>query len=340
MHIPDGFLDTKTIIATSLFSLVGIGRALKVLKTQMSPRKVPLMGLAAAFIFVAQMINFPVIAGTSGHLLGAVLVAVLLGPSEGILVMSVVLIVQCFLFADGGVLALGANIFNMGIIAPMAGYSLYRLVSGRIKADYGKYAAVAFAAWSSTVLASVCCVGELAWSGTARWSIGFPAVTGIHMLIGIGEALITTFVLASIYKARPDLRPFKDISGDKRETRPLTGVLIYGSLMLLGFVLFVLPFASRWPDGLEKVAATLGFDTKALARPMVPSPIPEYRVPGIGSLPLATALAGVIGAILVFVVSLVLAKILFRKSRDEPSRRKWTPGQSPEPRPPSKDHFS
>jgi len=104
MHIPDGFLDTKTIIATSVFSLVGIGRALRILKTQMSPRKVPFMGLAAAFIFVAQMINFPVVGGTSGLVLGAVLVSVLLGPSEGILVMSVVLIVQCFLFADGGVI--------------------------------------------------------------------------------------------------------------------------------------------------------------------------------------------------------------------------------------------
>ena len=99
MHIPDGFLDTKTIVAASVLSVAGLGRALWVLRTRMSSRKVPLMGLAAAFLFVAQMINFPVVGGTSGHLLGAVLVAVLLGPSEAILVMSVVLIAQAFLFA-------------------------------------------------------------------------------------------------------------------------------------------------------------------------------------------------------------------------------------------------
>ena len=315
MHIPDGFLDTKTIVATSALSLLGVGRALSVLKTRMSSRKVPLMGLAAAFIFVAQMINFPVVGGTSGHFLGAVLVAVLLGPSEGILVMSVVLIVQCFLFADGGVLALGANIFNMGILASLGGYYLYRLAAVLIRSERGKFVAVAFAAWLSTVLAAICCTGELAWSGTVAWSVGFPAMTGIHILIGIGEALITTLVLAAIYATRPDLVSIGTAPDAGGETRPLGGVLVYGSLIVIGLVLFVLPFASRWPDGLEKIASVFGFNSKVLPKPLVSSPLYDYRVPGVGSLSRATALAGIIGAILVFGISFVLAKIVISKPK-------------------------
>lgn len=319
MHIPDGFLDTKTIIATSALSLLGVGRALRVLKTQLSPRKVPLMGLAAAFIFVAQMVNFPVVGGTSGHLLGAVLVAVLLGPNEGVLVMSVVLIVQCFLFADGGVLALGANIFNMGILATLGGYYLYRLVAKLIKTERGKFVGVAFAAWFSTVLASICCTGELAWSGTVKWSVGFPAMTGIHILIGIGEALITVLVLAAIYATRPDLLSIQAASEADRKARPLPGVLLYGSLIIIGLALFVLPFASRWPDGLEKVASIFGFESRSLTTPLVASPLADYRVPGIGSLTKATALAGIIGAVLVFGVSFILAKMVLPKPKDHVS---------------------
>ena len=316
MHIPDGFLDTKTVIATSVFSLVGIGRALRELKTQVAPQKVPLMGLAAAFIFVAQMLNFPVLGGTSGHLLGAVLVAVLLGPSAGIIVMTVVLIVQCFLFADGGVLALGANIFNMGIIGTIGGYYIYRAVASMIRAGYGKLVAVAFAAWCSTVIASVCCAGELAWSGTVPWSIGFPAMTGIHMLIGVGESLITTLVIVAVYKTRPDLFPMENTLQQSAD-RSLKSIFIYGAVIILGLVIFVLPFASGWPDGLEKVAMKFGFESKAVTSPLVASPMSDYHVPGIGSLPVATALAGIAGAIIVFIFSFVLGKTMFRKSSGE-----------------------
>jgi cobalt/nickel transport system permease protein len=314
MHIPDGFLDTKTVITTSVFSLVGIGRALRELKTQVAPQKVPLMGLAAAFIFVAQMLNFPVLGGTSGHLLGAVLVAVLLGPSAGIIVMTVVILVQGLLFADGGVLALGANIFNMGIIGTIGGYYIYRAVASLIRADYGKLVAVAFAAWCSTVIASVCCAGELAWSGTVPWSIGFPAMTGIHMLIGVGESLITTLVIVAVYKARPDLFPMQNAIRQPAD-RSLKSVFIYGTIIILGLVLFVLPFASGWPDGLEKIAMEFGFESRAITSPLVASPMVDYHVPGIGSLPAATALAGIIGAIVVFIFSFVLGKAMFRKSR-------------------------
>jgi len=212
------------------------------------------------------------------------------------------------------VLALGANVFNMGLVAVLGGYFFYRLVAAVVRTDYGKLVGAAFGAWASTVLASICCTGELAWSGTVAWSVGFPAMTGIHMLIGVGEALITALVLTAVYRARPSLMSAKDGGVGEPSTRPLAGVLIYGGLITLGLALFVLPFASKWPDGLAKVAAAVGFDTKALSAPLVSSPLAGYRVPGIGSLSTATALAGIIGAVLVFTVSFVLAKALHRKS--------------------------
>jgi len=315
MHIPDGFLDAKTIVAASAFSAAGVARALRNLTRELTAPNVPLMGLAAAFIFVAQMLNFPVVGGTSGHLLGAVLVSVLLGPSAGIVVMAVVLVVQCLLFADGGVLALGANIFNMGIVAAVGGYSIYRALSRVIPGDYGKLVGVAFASWASTVLASVCCTGELAWSGTVGWSAGFPAMTGIHMLIGAGEAVITMLVFAAVYRMRPGILEEGRPQPAGPRARPLADVLIYGSIVTAGLVLFVSPFASGWPDGLEKVAGALGFASRSLANPLVASPLADYRVPGIGSLPAATAVAGLAGAAVVFLLSFVLARTLLARSR-------------------------
>jgi cobalt/nickel transport system permease protein len=309
MHIPDGFLDAKTIAVASVLSAAGIGRALHNVRRTLTPRKVPLMGLASAFLFVAQMINFPVLGGTSGHLLGAVLAAILLGPDEAVLVMTVVLAVQAFLFADGGVLALGANLFNMAIVAPLAGYAVFRLASRPARTEAGRLAAVAVAAWSSAVLAAIGCAGELSLSGAVPWTLGFPAMTGIHMLIGLGEALITVLVLAAIIEARPDILPGLVVGRERaEETRPLKDVLIYGAVVVAGAVVFVLPLSSRLPDGLEATAARLGFASRAAAPPAVPAPLAGYRVPGVGSLSLATALAAGLGAILVFAVSFAIAR--------------------------------
>ncbi|MGD0782118.1 MAG: energy-coupling factor ABC transporter permease [Candidatus Aminicenantales bacterium] len=311
MHIPDGFLDAKTIGAASVLSAAGVAAALRHIKSSLTSRKVPLMGLAAAFLFVAQMINFPVIGGTSGHLLGGVLAAVLLGPNEAVLVMVVVISAQCLLFADGGLLSLGANVLNMGLVAPLGGYALFRLAAARLWSPAGRFAAASLAAWFSVVLASVFCAGELAWSGTVPWSLGFPAMAGIHILIGAGEAVITTLVLTAIVKARPELLPAFQGPGTPPLKKPSANVLVLGSLMVLGLIVFVLPFASPWPDGLEKAASTLGFESRALSKPVLSSPLADYRVPGIGSLPLATALAAAVGAILVFSGCFFLAKKLF-----------------------------
>jgi cobalt/nickel transport system permease protein len=320
MHIPDGFLDTKTIITTSVFSFGAIARALNQVQKNMPPKMIPLMGLAAAFIFVAQMLNFPIVGGTSGHLIGAVLVSVLMGPSAGILVLSIVLVVQCFIFADGGVLALGANIFNMAVVGSVGGYYIYKFITVIIPGNFGRFVGIAFASWSSTVLASLCCTGEIAWSGTVVWSLGFPAMTSIHMLIGIGEGLITTLVIAAIFKTRPDLVVADIQRHDISKNRPYTDVLIYGFLIIIGLILFVSPFASQWPDGLEKVATTFGFESKVVSKPLVSSPIADYQVPGIGSLSMATALAGAVGAVAVFLFSFILANILSNKTENNPTQ--------------------
>ena len=125
MHISDGFLDAKTSVVTAALAVAGIAFALSEVKRSLPPRKMPLLGLAAAFIFAAQMLNFPVVAGSSGHLTGGALAAILLGPGPAVVVMCAVLILQCFLFADGGVTALGANLFNMAVVAPCVGYSVF-----------------------------------------------------------------------------------------------------------------------------------------------------------------------------------------------------------------------
>src|SRR5580698_7066556 len=155
MHIPDGFLDAKTAIAAGALSTAAIGMSLWQTHRTLPRKKVPLMGLSAAFIFSAQMLNFPVAGGTSGHLVGGVLASVLLGPSAAVLVLTSVLTVQCFLFADGGLTALGANIFNMGVISSVGGYYLYRACWRLMPTHRGQITAIAFACWVTTVGAAI-----------------------------------------------------------------------------------------------------------------------------------------------------------------------------------------
>ncbi len=307
MHIPDGFLDAPTAIAGGVLAAASLGLALRTVRRTMPRRAVPLIGVAAAFIFAAQMLNFPVAGGTSGHLMGAVLAAVLLGPSAAVVVMSSVLILQAFLFADGGITALGANIFNMAVVAPMLGYALYRgvfrLLGGGLRA---RLAGVAFGAWCSTVAAAVTCAGQLALSGTVAWEIAFPAMASVHMLIGIGEALITTLVVAVVATARPEL--LVDHAGPGERTG--RALAVYGVLVALGLVIFVAPLASEWPDGLEAVAARLGFSRMAAASPAASSPLADYAVAGIRSPVASTAIAGGIGTVVAFALAYLLARWL------------------------------
>ncbi len=209
MHIPDGFLDAKTW--GTLWGISGgtTAYALYKVKDRINDIKIPLLGITAAFIFAAQMLNFPVAGGTSGHFLGAILACVLLGPWEGMLTIVVVLGVQCFFFADGGLTALGANIFNMAIVGGLASYALLRLSEKPLSRAVGEKAALLSCtgvfAWFSVVLASAACALELAISGTVPFNVTFPAMVGVHSIIGIGEAIITVVVIAVVLQTRPDL---------------------------------------------------------------------------------------------------------------------------------------
>jgi cobalt/nickel transport system permease protein len=321
MHVSDGFLDAKTAVATGTLAAIGLGVALRQTRTQLPPRRIPLLGLAAAFVFAAQMLNFPVMGGTSGHLIGGVLVAVLLGPSAATVVLASVLIVQCFIFADGGISALGANIFNMAIVSPISGYGIYRLVRRMVTGQRGLILGAAFAGWCATVLAAVSCAGQLALAGVVSWTTVFPAMANIHILIGIGEGLMTGLIVVAIARVRPELVE------DTNKPWPVG----FGLLMALGLALFVAPVACPWPDGLEKVAAQLGFEHRA-ATPLLHSPLAEYRLPGIGSPMAATALAGVIGTVIAFGLAWVLARLLAPKMEGEAPAEPWdsgSPGGSP-----------
>ena len=204
MHIPDGFLSPPVFISGWAVALSTLSYAFKKTKKILRDKMIPLMGVMAAFIFAGQMLNFPVLGGTSGHLLGGVLASVTLGPYAGCIVLSIVLIVQCLIFQDGGLTALGTNILNMAIIGTLASYYFYIFLKNFIFKK-NMLVAVFIASWFSVTLASAFCAFELAISGTSPLRIVLPAMLFVHIFIGIGEALITTLVLNFILKVRPDL---------------------------------------------------------------------------------------------------------------------------------------
>ena len=306
MHLPDGLLDAKTALLSTGAAAAGLGVALRRVRTLLEPRQTPMLGLAAAFVFAAQMVNFPVAHGTSGHLVGGVLLSILLGPSAAVIVMTCVLLVQCLMFADGGLTALGANMFNMAIASGCGGYLVFRLLKNLVRMDptRGIIFAAAFAGWFGTVLGSISCAGQLAMSGIVPWSIAFPAMAGVHMLIGIGEGLATGLVVMAVLRARPQMLESTGEAGIAWR-----GFLAYGLLLCFGLAVFVAPFACSWPDGLETVARALGFEGHATA-PALQGPLADYRVPWLGSPTLATAVAGVIGLVLAFVAAYLLARTL------------------------------
>ena len=206
MHIPDGFLSHSVNAATFVISAGACAYGVKRVNRNFGEKEVPLMGVTAAFIFAAQMLNFPIAGGTSGHFLGAVFSSVLLGPWASLLIMTIVLIVQCLGFADGGLTALGSNIFNMGIIGTLGGYAIFSVLYTLLqKSRKGFFIALAISSWLSIVMGASAAAIELAISGTSPLKIALPAMAGIHAIIGIGEAIITTTAVSLILKTRPDL---------------------------------------------------------------------------------------------------------------------------------------
>jgi cobalt/nickel transport system permease protein len=206
MHIPDGFLSTGVLVTTGAVAVGAVGYGLYKARDELDEKSVPLLALCAAFVFAAQMLNFPVAGGTSGHFLGGILVAVLLGPWLGELVIALVLLVQCLGFADGGLTALGANVFNMAVIGTILGYYIFYGTKKLLPRSRTYFlAATGVAAWISVMLASGAAAVELAVSGTTPLSVTLPAMLGVHAIIGVGEAAITVLVVGVVLAVRPDL---------------------------------------------------------------------------------------------------------------------------------------
>jgi cobalt/nickel transport system permease protein len=211
LHAPDGFLSVPVALVMWIITILTVGYAVSRTNRHLDERAVPLLGVMAAFIFAAQMFNFPIVGGTSGHLLGGVLAAVLLGPWAATLVMAAVIAVQALVFQDGGLLVMGANIFNMGVIGTLGGYALYRALATAFGGETrGRLPAAAIAAWVAVVAGAVAMALELGISGTVPLQIALPAMVGVHMLIGVGEGAITVAALAFINVTRADLFQLRD----------------------------------------------------------------------------------------------------------------------------------
>ena len=208
MHIPDGFIDAPVSLAAGGVAVVGVGVALRKTREVLAEKEIALAGLTSAFIFAVQMLNFPVASGTSGHLMGGVLAVVLVGPWTGVLCVTVVLVVQALVFADGGLSALGLNIVNMALVGGLGGWIVFRGLRRLLPASpAGVTVAAGVAAGLSVVLASLAFSLEYALGGTADlslWAV-MTAMVGVHTLIGVGEGIITGMVVAAVLAARPDL---------------------------------------------------------------------------------------------------------------------------------------
>ncbi|MGV9337611.1 energy-coupling factor ABC transporter permease [Streptomyces sp. NPDC003688] len=319
MHVPDGFIDAPTSAVTGVVAAGALAVSLRGARRELGEeRAAPLAGLVAAFIFAVQMLNFPVAAGTSGHLLGGALAAILVGPYTAVLCVSVVLLMQGVLFADGGLTALGVNITDMAITTTVVSYAVFRGLLALLPRTRRSVTAASFvAALVSVPAAAVVFTLIYAIGGTTNVSLGkvATAMIGVHVLIGIGEAVITALTVGAVVAVRPDLvygarglrqRLQLRVNGElvdapgtapapvaaraSRRTLWVTGLVT--SLVLAGFVSF---YASANPDGLEKVAHDQGIDQKAERHASADSPLADYGVKDVSDARLSGGLAGVIG---------------------------------------------
>jgi cobalt/nickel transport system permease protein len=296
MHVPDGFLSLPVSLALWALAIGFVGYGIWRLNRELDERKVPLMGVLAAAIFAGQMLNFAVAGGTSGHLMGAALATILLGPWASIVVMTAVVAIQALLFQDGGLMALGANLLNMAVVGSFVAHAINwigrKLFAGQ---RWGVVVSGFAAGWFSIMASALAVALQLALSGTTPASLVIPTMGGIHALIGIGEGLLTAGALTFIAASRGDL-----LKGRAAKSRSQAGVIVGGLLIAL-LLAVISPLASSQPDGLEWVAEELGFlDT---ARNATYNVIPDYIFPGISNEFAATILAGLVGAGVVFGVA-------------------------------------
>ncbi|MYT98174.1 MULTISPECIES: energy-coupling factor ABC transporter permease [unclassified Streptomyces] len=343
MHVPDGFIDAPVSVAAGVFAAGAVAVSLRGARRELDERTAPLAGLVAAFIFAVQMLNFPVAAGTSGHLMGGALAAILVGPYTAVLCLSVVLLMQGIFFADGGLTALGVNITVMGVVTVVVAYGVFRLLTGLLPRTRRSATASAFVAALVSVPASAAAFTLLYWiGGTTDIPIGkvFTAMVGVHVLIGIGEAVITALTVGAVLAVRPDLvhgvqgaltaplklrvdgelvdapapTPEPDSATAHRSNRGFLITGLVSALLLAGFVSF---YASASPDGLERVAADQGIDEKAEEHGAADSPLADYGVGDIANARLSGGLAGVIGVSATVVVGTGVFWVVRRRREDE-----------------------
>lgn len=223
MHVPDGFINAPVSAAAGVIAVAGVGVCLRQARRELDDRTAPMAGLVAVFIFAAQMINFPVAAGTSGHLIGGALAAILVGPFTGALAVAVVVMIQALMFADGGLSALGLNVLNMALVTVAVAWPVFRLLARSLPRSRGPWVTAAFLAAFVSVPASAAAFSlEYALGGTGTFadSTVLFAMVGTHLLIGIGEGLITALTVGAVLAVRPDLvRGVRDLL-PKPELRP------------------------------------------------------------------------------------------------------------------------
>lgn len=343
MHLPDGFVDLPVAVATGAVSVAAVAYSMRRTGRDLGERTVPLLGVTAAFIFAAQMLNFPVGAGTSGHLLGAVLAVALMGPWAATVIMTAVVVVQALLMADGGITALGANIFNMGVLAVFAGGGLFHLLKRVLpRTPSGYFLALAAASWASVVIGAAAVAFELALSGTAPLGLALPTMVAVHMIIGLGEALIAVAIVGAVLAVRPDLVKSCDLppaslrrrsgghalgtGATRRRARTRFMPFVIGAAVAaLALAVFVSPFASGAPDGLERVAEDQGF-AAAQSTAWDSSPLADYTFPGLGDGGLSTALAGLLGTVVLLAVVLLAGRALGRPKDGDAEGRGVPPG--------------
>ncbi len=317
MHAPDGFLTAGTAIATGALSVGTVSVALKQAKSQMSEKMVPLAGITAAFVFAAQMVNFPVAAGTTGHLLGGALAAILLGPHIGALVVTVVVMIQALAFADGGLTALGYNVLNMAIVPAYGGFAVYSGFRKLLpKRKGGVIAATGLAAGLSVVLSASAFSIQWLFGATAPvpFDTVFGAMVGVHLLIGIGEGLISALTVGAVLASRPDLvfgagdlDPAQLQESDKV---PLRAFIIGGLAVTFLVATVVSQFAVDNPDGLEYVAEDTGFISSAEEHGLGDSVFADYATSGINNEALSLAIAGTAGVLITLAVGFGLFKAI------------------------------
>ncbi len=331
MHIPDGMLSTQVAVIADVGAVGFIAYAVAWVKQHLNERKIVLMAVLGALIFALQMLNFPVAGGTSGHFLGAALAALILGFWPAVIVMAAVLGIQALVFSDGGILAYGANLFNMGIVAAAVGWGVSRLITffgTRARSRESRFSHIAGAAvggWFGTMAAATACSLEIIISGHAKAALILPAMLSVHALIGIGEGVITGALVGYLVAVRPDLLDKGLTEGRQRSWRSVYVVL--GIVALIGAGLSWL--ASSSPDGLERVyfADKLGAHFPEMSLLGKGTLFADYGIRGLGTGPLGTILAGVVG---LGIVAVLLWLLFVPKKRKTTLSEDVLSGAAPE----------